>query len=130
MIDLNEFRAEKDSFFANHVQSPLTHEQRRSFRGLHYFPKNKNLRLEVHVERLVDQVEIQIPTSAGDIQRYRRYGKWALDAELAIYKAPHGFFLPFVDSLAGKETYPAGRYLEIEALVGCGPLPRGFQPCR
>jgi uncharacterized protein (DUF1684 family) len=36
--------------------------------------------------------------------------------ELTLYKDSHGFFLPFVDSLAGKETYGAGRYLEPEAL--------------
>src|SRR5574339_636242 len=30
----------------------------------------------------------------------------------------NGFFLPFVDSLANKETYPAGRYLEPELLAG------------
>ncbi|MEW5941072.1 MAG: DUF1684 domain-containing protein, partial [Chloroflexota bacterium] len=50
-----------------------------------------------------------------------RYGKlkWTVDgqdAELTIYEADYGFFLPFVDSLAGNETYPAGRYLEPEAL--------------
>jgi uncharacterized protein (DUF1684 family) len=28
------------------------------------------------------------------------------------------FFLPFADSMAGSETYPAGRYLEVEELPG------------
>ncbi len=121
MMNLNAFRTEKDSFFARHVQSPLTHEQRRSFHGLQYFPENKILRLEVQVERFADQVEIEIPTSTGGVQGYRRYRgfKFEVDgqkAELTIYKAGQGFFLPFVDSLAGKETYPAGRYLEIESL--------------
>jgi len=37
-------------------------------------------------------------------------------AELTIYADQDGFFLPFVDSLAGSETYPAGRYLEPEPL--------------
>jgi hypothetical protein len=121
MIDLNAFRTEKDSFFARHMQSPLTHEQKRSFHGLHYFPEDESLRLEVRVERFADQTEIEIPTSTGSVQRYRRYGRFKFEvdgqqAELTIYKAAHDFFLPFVDSLAGKETYPAGRYLEIEPL--------------
>ncbi|HEY3290725.1 MAG TPA: DUF1684 domain-containing protein, partial [Anaerolineae bacterium] len=30
----------------------------------------------------------------------------------------HGFFLPFVDALAGTETYGAGRYLEPEPIPG------------
>ncbi|MCI0552006.1 MAG: DUF1684 domain-containing protein, partial [Anaerolineae bacterium] len=37
-------------------------------------------------------------------------------AELTIYKNSRGYFLPFVDDLAGKETYSAGRYLELEKL--------------
>ena len=123
MIDVNAFRTEKDSFLAQHIQSPLTHEQKRSFHGLHYFPEDGSLRLEVRVERFANPVEIEIPTSTGDVQRYQRYGRFKFEvngqeAELTIYKAAHGFFLPFVDSLAGKETYPAGRYLEIEPLGG------------
>jgi uncharacterized protein (DUF1684 family) len=67
---------EKDSVFARHPQSPLTHEQKRSFRGLHYFPEGKNLRLEVQIEQFDQQAEIQIPTSTGDVQKYQRYGKF------------------------------------------------------
>jgi uncharacterized protein (DUF1684 family) len=40
------------------------------------------------------------------------------DAELTIYQNEGGYFLPFVDSLAGRETYPAGRYLEPDELHG------------
>ena len=39
--------------------------------------------------------------------------------ELTVFASGYGFFLPFVDNLAGSETYPAGRYLEPE------PLPDG-----
>jgi len=35
-----------------------------------------------------------------------------LPAQLTVYRNELGFFLPFVDSLAGGETYGAGRYLE------------------
>jgi uncharacterized protein (DUF1684 family) len=35
------------------------------------------------------------------------------EVRLTIYKMPPDhFFLPFVDTLAGQETYPAGRSLE------------------
>ena len=62
-------------------------------------------------------------TSTGGVQEYIRHGKFKFqvdgqEAELTIYQSEHGFFLPFVDSLAGSETYPAGRYLEPEALPG------------
>jgi uncharacterized protein (DUF1684 family) len=60
-------------------------------------------------------------TTTGDIQVYERYGKFKFNvdgqsAELTIYHSNTGYFLPFVDSLARKDTYPAGRYLEPEEL--------------
>ncbi len=123
MTDLDEFRKEKDEFFARHPQSPLTPEQRRDFKGLAYFPENDALRLETHVELFEEQQPIMMQTSTGGVQEYVRYGKFRFqvddqDAELTIYKADYGYFLPFVDALAAKETYPAGRYLEPEPLPG------------
>ena len=123
MSELEEFRAEKDEFFRRHPQSPLTPEQRLGFTKLYYFPENEALRLQVTVEPLKDQEPIQMQTSTGGIQTYNRYGRFQFQvdgdpAELTIYKNENGYFLPFVDSLAGRETYPAGRYLEPEALPG------------
>jgi uncharacterized protein (DUF1684 family) len=121
MSELDEFRAEKDSFFASHPQSPLTPEQKRDFHGLSYFPENPALRVETTVEAFPLRDEIKMQTSTGGEQTYTRYGKFKFGvegqaAELTIYASEHGFFLPFVDSLAGTETYGAGRYLEPEIL--------------
>ena len=123
MSELTDFRTEKDEFFRRHPQSPLTPEQRRSFKGLNYFPENDALQLEVAVEPLTEQEPMQMQTSTGGVQEYTRYGRFRFqvegqEAELTLYKADYGYFLPFVDSLAGKETYPAGRYLEPEELPG------------
>lgn len=123
MSELDDFRAEKDEFFRSHPQSPLTPEQRRDFQGLRYFPENPALRLEVQVERLFDQPLIQMQTSTGGVQTYVRHSRFTFEvdgeeAELTIYQNENGYFLPFVDALAGKETYPAGRYLEPEELHG------------
>jgi len=123
MSELTAFRAEKDEFFGHHPQSPLTPEQKRGFTGLQYFPENDALRLEVIVEPLKDQQPMQMQTTTGGVQTYVRYGRFNFQAneqpaELTIYQSENGYFLPFVDSLAGKETYPAGRYLEPDPLPG------------
>ncbi|MCQ3938637.1 MAG: hypothetical protein DPW18_16545 [Chloroflexi bacterium] len=123
MTELDAFRAEKDAFFGGHPQSPLTREQRAVFKGLSYFPENEDLRLEVKVDEFPEKDRFEMQTTTGDVQVYERYGrfKFTVDgesAELTIYRSQHGFFLPFVDSLAGRETYPAGRYLEPEPLPG------------
>ena len=121
MTELKNFRAEKDDFFASHPQSPLTSLQKRTFTGLRYFEENLALRLEVTVTLFPEREEIEIQTSTGDVRVYVRFARFEFavdgqEAELTIYETEHGYFLPFVDSLAGTETYPAGRYLDPELL--------------
>lgn len=123
MTELDEFRAEKDDFFGSHPQSPLTLEQKRNFSGLKYFPENEAMRLEVEIEPLNDPQPMQMQTTTGSVQMYYRHGRFKFsvdgqETELTIYRGEHGYFLPFVDSLKGEETYPAGRYLEPEELPG------------
>lgn len=123
MTELETFRREKDEFFGGHPQSPLTRGQRQDFKGLNYFEEDADLRLEVLVEQFPAGEEILMQTTTGNVQTYERYGRFYFvvdgqPAELTIYRGPHGFFLPFVDELAGRETYPAGRYLEPEPLPG------------
>jgi uncharacterized protein (DUF1684 family) len=121
MQSLKTFRSEKDQFFGRHHQSPLTPAQRHHFRGLNYFPENPALRLQVDVETTQSSNTVSIQTTGGQPQTYQRFGKFKFQvdgqsAELTIYKNGHGYFLPFVDDLAGRETYPAGRYVEPEKL--------------
>ncbi|MGE5222446.1 MAG: DUF1684 domain-containing protein [Omnitrophica WOR_2 bacterium] len=121
MNDLEQFRKAKDEFFRTDRQSPFTKEQKEQFHGLNYFPPDDSLRLEVEVEEFPQKETIQMQTTTGEIQTYARYGKFIFtvdgqEAELTIFSDPNGYFLPFVDSMAGKETYGAGRYVEPEPL--------------
>ena len=123
MSQLQEFRVSKDDFFSSHPQSPLTPEQKRDFHGLNYFDENPDLQFEVELEKFSKPEQVVIQTSTGQTQIYTRYGKFKFpvngqEAELTLYSSDHGYFLPFVDSLAGEETYPAGRYLEPDPLSG------------
>ncbi|HEX2907176.1 MAG TPA: DUF1684 domain-containing protein [Phototrophicaceae bacterium] len=118
---LLDTRRQKDDFFKQHPQSPLTPEQQAYFSGLRYYDLNPALDLTITVERLNDGKTVPIQTTTGEIRQYQRYGHFTftVDSEevaLTIYQADFGFFLPFVDAGAGTETYPAGRYLEPEDL--------------
>lgn len=121
MTTLSQFRIAKDNYFKTDPHSPLTADQVATFQGLRYFPENEELRFELPVEELDSQEEVQVQTSTGDIQVYNRLGKIHFEvegqsAELSIFSNEYGLFLPFVDNLAGKETYGAGRYLEPHEL--------------
>jgi hypothetical protein len=115
------FRSQKDEFFRTDPHSPLTETQRQSFSGLRYFPEAPELNLTLEVEEFPEKERLEMQTTTGDVQTYERFGRFRFTvdgegAELTIYANPHGYFLPFADSLAGKETYGAGRYLEPERL--------------
>jgi uncharacterized protein (DUF1684 family) len=117
--ELQEQRKYKDEFFKKDHQSPLTKEQRSLFRGLTYYPDNPALRLELPLEKFEKADEIKMQTSTGDIQTYSRLGKVSFTVggqvvQLTVFGDDHGYFIPFADSLAGQETYGAGRYLEPE----------------
>jgi uncharacterized protein len=113
-----ELRAQKDKFFKGHPGSPLTEAQQAAFTGLNYFIFLPKLVMEVDVIPFEKPENVQIQTTTGDSRWYLRYGEFRFEigheeARLTIYKSPpDNYFLPFVDALAGEETYPAGRYIE------------------
>jgi uncharacterized protein len=122
MSELSEFRAEKDVFFREHPSSPLTASQRATFRGLAYFPENEGLIVRATLETDgVDRDEtITMQTTTGGEQPYRRAGVVRFDvdgepAQVTLYESPdmHELFVPFRDATSGKESYGAGRYLEV-----------------
>jgi len=124
MMNINQLlaqRRQKDDFFRQHPQSPLTPEQQAVFDGLRYYDPNPDLDLTVQVEPFPQREMISMQTNTGTVQHFERYGQFTFmvegqPARLTIYRADYGFFLPFVDAGAGTETYAAGRYLEPEHL--------------
>jgi uncharacterized protein (DUF1684 family) len=129
MTELDEFRAEKDAFFRDDPHSPLLPEQRASFDGLSYYPENQALLIRAVLETDgVDRDErIVMQTTTGDEQEYRRAGvvRFDVDGEatsVTLYRSGdvEELFLPFRDATSGRETYGAGRYLDVEPPAGDG----------
>ncbi len=123
MSELEEFRRDKDAFFRDDPRSPLTPEQQATFSGLAYFPDDRSLAIQATLE--TDGVDldetITMQTTTGDEQRYRRTGVVRFEvegraAQVTLFTSPdmHEWFLPFRDATSGKETYGAGRYLEVD----------------
>ena len=120
--ELEEFRKAKDDFFRTHPQSPLTPRQRADFAGLAYFPEEPALRIEGALDTDVDRDEpVLMQTTGGGTQEYRRAGRVRLsvdghEAEITLYQSElqHDLFVPFRDTTSGRESYGAGRYLEVE----------------
>ncbi len=122
MTELNDFRKSKDHFFAQDSQSPLLPEQQRSFQGLEYFPENPDLQFDLKIDEFPEEEKevIDIITSTGESSPHIRWGTltFAVDGEPATLTIFRGvgeetFFLPFADTTSGKESYGAGRYLDV-----------------
>jgi uncharacterized protein len=120
--ELAEFRASKDHFFGHDPRSPLTPDHRRKFKGLTYFPEDCALVIKAKIDRKVQPGVVQMETTKGQVQNYHRYGLvgFQIDGQatqVTLYAADHAheLFLPFRDATSGKETYGAGRYLDLHA---------------
>ena len=120
MSELDEIRRAKDHMFAHDPDSPLPAEERLRFEGLSYYDVNPALRIEADVEPPESTDDLTMSTSTGDEAVYRRAGvvHFLVDGEparLTLFEDDDAedLFVPFRDSTSGRETYGAGRYLEV-----------------
>jgi len=120
MSDIGDFRQEKDELFGTQEESPLTAGQKKGFTGLKYFPEDPGFHVDASLER-VDGGLIDVKTSAGDTEAYKRYGKIKFNLggkehSLNVYQSTDNshLFLPFMDKTNQSETYHDGRYVEVE----------------
>ena len=111
---LSWFRAQKDTLFREHPQSPIPAAERADFGGLAYWPFDASARVEA---RFVP-IEGERPPAQGEVAFFRighlsfeLYGQSLTLAAFWIEGYAGGLFVPFRDATSGKETYGAGRYL-------------------
>jgi len=100
-------------------------EEMRSFDHLLYFPPDREYAVNARLIMLPDPDEIEMLTSRDLKKTFYRYAKIEFQLageahELSAFKsdlAGEGsgqLFIPFRDATTGRETYGAGRFLEIE----------------
>lgn len=118
-------RREKDNAFKSGSGSPLPEKDRAGFRGLDYYPVDPSLRFTVRLNRYPSPREVRIGTNTGEIRSGLRYGYFEFEAggrvcQLQAYRMNEdqggrgpSLFVPFKDATTGRETYAAGRYIEL-----------------
>lgn len=113
------WRAERDTLFKKHPQSPLPPEERADFDGLPYFDYDAAFRFEAELEPLPGGTVSTTDLGADGIISMASCGRTTnltgpLGGELTVYWIAGyggGLFLPFSDSTAGANTFGGGRYL-------------------
>ena len=117
-------RLAKDAAFKGE-SSPLPQQDRARFQGLEYYPVNPDLRFPVKLNRHPIPEQVRLGTNTGEIRSALRYGYFEFQVDgricrLQAYRiedaADHGatLFIPFRDATSGRETYGAGRYIDLK----------------
>jgi len=120
--DLEIERGRKNAFFAEHWQSPIAPEDRKRFKGLDYFPPDPNYRFELELHEHEEKKLVKMAYTKGQERDFTRWGEFRFivggkECKLQAYKSnpeDERLFILFRDATSGKETYGAGRYLDVE----------------
>jgi uncharacterized protein len=121
--ELREMRKRKDEYFKTDKESPLPAQLKPSFTGLEYYPPDWKYRYEGPVIRYASPAKFQMLTTSGELRDAIKFGYIRFVSEdqefkLEVYRLldmeeKDLLFVPFVDANQGKETYPAGRYIDL-----------------
>jgi uncharacterized protein (DUF1684 family) len=124
--ELAAARADKDKMLRESPQSPVPSDKRATFPPLNYYPVDETYIVPAQLKppsRETGQV-IVMPTSTGEQRQMRRAGTLefslhGVPLKLSAFSdlespATNRLFVPFGDLTNGKETYPGGRYLDLD----------------
>ncbi len=120
-----EERSAKDEAFRSDKDSPIPEQERTGFEGLSYYPVDPALRFAAKLHRYPAPKQVRMSTNTGEIRRGLRYGYFELSlggqiCRLQVYRLDDGYggtaslFVPFRDATSGRETYGAGRYIDLK----------------
>jgi uncharacterized protein len=117
-------RAGKDQAFQQAPDSPIPTDKRDKILPLQYFPIDPQYAIPAVLRLSEERPVFDMLTSTGEPRRMQLVGtlEFTLGGETRSLGAfvPDGteqitsLFVPFADQTTGKETYSAGRYLDID----------------
>jgi len=116
-------RKEKDKFFGSgHSQSPILPTELLQFEGLDYYPPDPEYRFELELHEHTEKKILKVKDSKGGERELIRWGEFRFkigdkNCKLQAYKSDpmeEHLSVLFRDTTSDKETYAAGRYLDLE----------------
>jgi len=117
-----ERRATKDREFSE-TDDPVPAKRRGELLPLRYYPPDPSYAVPAQLRLSDERPIVEVPTSTGQMRRLQVVGalEFTLNGQQLSLGAlsPAGepirnLFVPFADLTTGKDTYSAGRYLDIE----------------
>jgi len=134
--EIKKERLEKDDFMKNDEGSPFN-DSTVTFSPLHYFEPDIKFRVNADLEPIENKKMIVLPTSDGKEKKYLEYAYATFKLEgvknkllileiidMGPYKGT--LFLAFADETSARETYGAGRYLDLKKVPGAATITLDF----
>lgn len=116
-------RAAKDAAFQKENE-PIPDNRKAAFLPLAYFPIDPDYNVPASLKPSNDRAVVEMTTSAGNRDKFRRVGtlEFMLKGQPtrltafapAASKNDDRLFVPFSDLTSGTETYPAGRFMDLD----------------
>jgi uncharacterized protein len=130
---IRAYRADRDRLFREGSDSPLLAEDRPSFTGLEYWEPDPRYYFVGPLHPYPEPMRFEIVSTRGTKRPCEKLGWIAFPLDgaehrLQVYRlldGDGGLFLPFQDATTGKQTYPAGRYVDLMGPEG-GPYVLDF----
>ena len=116
-----EARAVKDKAFREEP-APIPVDKRDALLPLRYDPPDPSYSAPAELKLANQRPVFEMPTSTGKLRRMERVGvlefsmkgqPMSLAAFVEEGQPLENLFVPFADLTTGKDTYPAGRYLDL-----------------
>lgn len=116
-------RAALDKRFRSQPNEPVPPDKMDEFLPLKYFPPDPDYVVPASLNPAEERIIVDMLTSQGKARKHQRVGvlEFTLKGQPlslgAFVEAGAGLdrlFVPFSDMTSGTETYPAGRYLELD----------------
>lgn len=119
-----EERTRKDEFFkVGGAESPVKPAEQTKFLPISYFDIDPDYASPATLKLLDERTRLVMPTSTGKMRDMERVGHLEftlrgqpqrLTAFSEVGQQVSRLFVPFSDLTSGTETYPAGRYMDID----------------
>jgi uncharacterized protein (DUF1684 family) len=136
--EISRDRTARDDAFRKDPDSPLPRAARATFAGLEYYAADPSWRYGGSATAYPTPERLQVVTTGGEVRPCERWGRVTFERDgrvltLHVYRlldqpdrpGGEGLFLPFKDATTGKDTYAAGRYVDLEGPDG-GPFTLDF----
>lgn len=133
---IQKLREEKDHYMRTASDSPFS-DSTELFTGLHYYPVNPAYRINARLTPIDQKKAVTLLTSDEKQKSYLEYAYAEFELggvknKLLILEimdsGPYRgtLFLAFADQTSAKETYGAGRYLDIKKVPGSSSITLDF----